>query len=211
MPLTGSEGATAPNRGAGRALVLFLSVGAAFGVIATLVAVYFVTGRATARASAVEVASTAAPSGGLGLTGKPRTPVSEGPPTEPVARSAAPATTAPEAAAPPAMPSASAGDSASPSGTLPREEIRRIIQQDRHRFRACYERGLAADPNLAGRVKVRFVIRADGSVADVTDDGSDLPNRTVALCVLRAFESMRFPSPEGGSVTVVYPLVFAPE
>ncbi len=211
MPLTGAGGATAPSGGAGRALVLFLGVGAAFGVIATLIAVHFVTAQAPAQPSAVAVTSAAAPSGGLGLTGKPRTTEAERLAAEPVPRPAAPATSASEAAAPPATPSASAEDTASTSGTLPRETIRRIIQQNRNRFRACYERGLAADPNLAGRVKVRFVIRTDGSVADVTDAGSDLPNRTVIACVLRAFESIRFPSPEGGSVTVIYPLAFTSE
>lgn len=211
MPLTSAEGATAPRRSAGRALALFLGLGAAFGVIATLAAVHFVTGRAPSPRIEAAVASAAAPGGGLGLAGTPRTTEAKRLAMEPVARPSAPAPTASEAAAPPATPSASAEDTASTSGTLPRETIRRIIQQNRNRFRACYERGLAADPNLAGRVKVRFVIRTDGSVADVTDAGSDLPNRTVVACVLRAFESIRFPSPEGGSVTVIYPLAFTSE
>jgi hypothetical protein len=43
-------------------------------------------------------------------------------------------------------------------------------------------------------------------MASVAD--RDLPDAEVAACVARAYTSMSFPKPEGGIVTVVYPVVF---
>ena len=97
------------------------------------------------------------------------------------------------------------------SGRLPPEVIQRIVRQQFGRFRRCYENGLRGDPNLAGRVSVRFMINAEGDVMNVASGGGDLTNSAVVACVVRAFQGLRFPAPEGGIVTVTYPIVFAPD
>lgn len=97
------------------------------------------------------------------------------------------------------------------SGRLPPEVIQRIVRQNYGRFRQCYEQGLGRDPELAGRVAVRFVIGRDGTVVHAADGGSDLPDPSVVACVTRAYQSLSFPEPEGGIVTVVYPIVFSPD
>jgi hypothetical protein len=96
------------------------------------------------------------------------------------------------------------------SGRLPPETIQRIIRQNFGRFRACYQAGLQHHPTLAGRVAVKFVIGRDGAVASVQDGGSDLPDPRVVSCVIRAFYGLSFPQPEGGIVSVVYPIAFSP-
>ncbi len=96
------------------------------------------------------------------------------------------------------------------SGRLPPEVIQRIVRQNYGRFRMCYEQGLARNPNLEGRVQVRFVIGRDGSVSNVSNGGSDLPDSGVVSCVISAYYGLSFPQPEGGIVTVVYPIMFAP-
>jgi hypothetical protein len=97
------------------------------------------------------------------------------------------------------------------SGRLPPDTIQRVVRQNHPRFRACYEKGLMTNPSLAGRVGVRFVIGRDGRVTNVADGGSDLPDASVVSCVSRAFYDISFPKPEGGIVTVVYPIAFQPE
>ena len=92
------------------------------------------------------------------------------------------------------------------SGKLPAETVRRIVRQNHPRFRHCYEKGLMTNPSLEGRVNVRFVIGRDGAVTNVSNAGSDLPDPTVVSCVARAFYDIGFPKPEGGIVTVVYPI-----
>ncbi len=96
------------------------------------------------------------------------------------------------------------------SGHLPPEVIQRIVRQNFGRFRACYENGLRGNPALGGRVAVRFVIGRDGAVGSVGNGGSDLPDPNVVSCVVRAFYGLSFPQPDGGIVTVTYPIVFTP-
>jgi hypothetical protein len=95
-------------------------------------------------------------------------------------------------------------------GSLPREIIQRIVRQNYGRFRFCYESGIRNNPNLQGRVSVRFVIGRDGAVSNVANGNSDLPDAAVVACVIRAYYSLSFPQPEGGIVTVVYPIMFSP-
>jgi hypothetical protein len=101
-------------------------------------------------------------------------------------------------------------DWVSVSGHLPPEAIQRIIRQNFGRFRLCYENGLRVNPTLAGRVTVRFVIGRDGAVSSSANGGSDFTDPAVVSCVVRAFYGLSFPQPEGGIVTVTYPIVFSP-
>jgi FHA domain len=96
------------------------------------------------------------------------------------------------------------------SGRLPPEVIQRIVRQNYGRFRMCYEQGLGRNPNLEGRVSARFVIGRDGAVSNASNGGSDLPDSGVVSCVVSAFYGLSFPQPEGGIVTVVYPIMLSP-
>ncbi len=95
-------------------------------------------------------------------------------------------------------------------GHLPAEVIKRIVQQNFGRFRACYESGLRTNPSLTGRVATKFVIGREGDVTLSADAGSDLPDRQVVQCVVRNFQNLSFPKPESGIVTVIYPILFTP-
>lgn len=101
--------------------------------------------------------------------------------------------------------------SSSVSGRLPPAVIQRIVRQNFGRFRNCYEPGVARNPNLQGRVAVRFVIGRDGGVASVANAGSSLADSQVVSCVVRTFYGLSFPKPESGTVRVEYPIVFSPE
>ncbi len=96
------------------------------------------------------------------------------------------------------------------SGHLPPQVIQRVVRQNFGRFRLCYEQGLARNPNLEGRVSVRFVIGNDGAVSTVSA-GGDLPDQGAKSCVATAFYGLSFPSPKDGIVRVTYPLMFSPE
>lgn len=102
------------------------------------------------------------------------------------------------------------GGTTTVSGRLPPEVIQRIVRQNYGRFRMCYEQGLTRNPNLQGRVQVRFAIDREGAVTNVQNGGSDLPDSAVVSCVVNAYYGLSFPKPEGGIVTVVYPVMFQP-
>jgi hypothetical protein len=95
------------------------------------------------------------------------------------------------------------------SAALPPEVVRRIVRQNFGRFRLCYENGLRTDPTLAGSVRTRFVIEADGAVGTVSDAGSLMSDAGVVACVQRAFGGLAFPVPTGGvPMAVTYSLSF---
>jgi hypothetical protein len=96
------------------------------------------------------------------------------------------------------------------SGRIPPEVIQRVIRQNFGRFRNCYEAGLRNNPNLAGRVAVKFVIGRDGSVSQASNGGSDLPDSGVVSCIVGAFRGLSFPQPENGIVTVGYSIQLNP-
>ncbi len=96
------------------------------------------------------------------------------------------------------------------NGRLPAEVIQRIVRQNFGRFRACYETALRTNPTLHGRVATKFVIGRDGAVNQSSDAGSDLPDQAVVACVVRSFNTLSFPSPEGGVATVTYPITLTP-
>jgi MYXO-CTERM domain-containing protein len=94
---------------------------------------------------------------------------------------------------------------------LPSEVVQRIVRQNFGRFRLCYERGLATNPNLQGTITTKLEINAKGEVTSAKDGGADLPDGSVVECVHRAFGTLSFPEPLNKSkVDVVYAIAFAP-
>lgn len=96
------------------------------------------------------------------------------------------------------------------SGRLPPEKIQSVIRERYQDFRKCYEIGLASNPNLSGRVTIRFVIERDGHVSHPYIQGNEIPDCRVAQCIRQEMTKSLFPKPEGGIVTVVYPIQLAP-
>lgn len=107
--------------------------------------------------------------------------------------------------------SAAASSGGTPfNGRLPPELVQAIVRKHYDAFRKCYEEGLRRTPDLKGKVVVRFVIGRDGGVDSVRNDGSELPDTSVVQCILDAYWDLCFPRPEGGIITVVYPIMFEP-
>jgi hypothetical protein len=130
------------------------------------------------------------------------------------ATAAAPEQPAPAASTPPSVPTVRVGpthtDPEKKTGRLAPEVIQKVVRENYGTFRKCYEAGLGRNRELRGRVSARFVIELDGTVSNVTNGGSDMPDSEVTACILKAFYGCRFPKPEGGIVTVVYPIMLEP-
>jgi len=98
------------------------------------------------------------------------------------------------------------------TGGLASEVVDRIVRHAFGRYRLCYETGRQADPKLAGVVVTRFTIDATGAVAKAeADPCTTMPSADVTACVVRGVSALKFPSPEGGEVSVVLPVLFSPE
>lgn len=93
------------------------------------------------------------------------------------------------------------------TGGLAAASVRDTIRGSAARLRNCYERGLAADPHLAGRVTVRFSVDAAGQTSSIETESDAIP-ANVRSCVKDAFASMTFAAPSAPPATVSYPVDF---
>ena len=88
-------------------------------------------------------------------------------------------------------------------GSLSAEVIRRVVRSHMNEVKFCYEQQLAANPDLAGRVTVQFVISPSGTVQSSALGASTLGNPTAEQCIVRSVRRWAFPAPEGGGIVVV--------
>jgi TonB family protein len=96
-------------------------------------------------------------------------------------------------------------------GKLEKYEIELVFKQKMGIFIRCYQRELQRNPELRGKVVVRFVVGAEGSVTHAHLRATSLENAVVESCVVDEVRRTRFPRPEDdGSVIVSYPFNFGP-
>ena len=94
-------------------------------------------------------------------------------------------------------------------GSLSKEEIEAVIRANLAQIKACYERFLQGNRDLAGRVTTNFVIGGDGRVTTAGIASSDLGSPGAESCITGAIRRWKFPLPRGGGVVQVkYPFVF---
>lgn len=94
-------------------------------------------------------------------------------------------------------------------GGLDREVIASVIKDELGQIRYCYERNLSANPNLMGKVSIKFTIGSGGDVTSQQIGATTLNNAMVEGCILRRVARWKFPQPKGGtSVLVTYPFLF---
>lgn len=100
-----------------------------------------------------------------------------------------------------AAPKASVGGSGSvSSGKISGAE--RVIALARAKARACYQQGLASNPDMEGRAAFSLTISGSGSVsgASVTPTGL---SPGVASCIKGALQGLTFDAPDGGGSATV--------
>ncbi len=96
-------------------------------------------------------------------------------------------------------------------GGLDKSLIDQVIKRNLSQIRYCYQRELTKNPNLGGKVSVKFVIANDGSVSSATTKSSTLASPAAESCINARFLHMTFPQPKGGGIVIVsYPFLFAP-
>lgn len=97
-------------------------------------------------------------------------------------------------------------------GALPPPVVDRILAQSRGRLRACFRRGLMADPTTGGTLRLRIQIAPRGEVDSVTvlpaRPGTAPTNALVTGCAVGAVRSLSFPEVDAGITAVTYVAVF---
>lgn len=90
-------------------------------------------------------------------------------------------------------------------GSIGQDALRRVLDEHSGEITACYQRELAVDKGLEGKVKLKWAVQADGSVKDVRVDeaGTTLPNRKAIECMASRVAGWRFPPPRDGAIAVI--------
>ena len=100
-------------------------------------------------------------------------------------------------------------ETATVTGDLDKDIIRRIVRAHINEIRYCYNQVLVLDPTAAGRVEIDFEIAGDGTVSSSTVKRSTVHDETMPKCMTKAVLRWTFPKPDDGKrVTVAYPFVF---
>ncbi len=108
----------------------------------------------------------------------------------------------------PATPTTSLGE-ASVLGSLDPDIVKRVVRRYSGQMKYCYESELAKHPELAGKIVVKFVISAEGTVSAASADSDSIGNPSLTECVLAKVKRWTFPKPPGGGIVIVkYPFVF---
>ena len=97
--------------------------------------------------------------------------------------------------------------------------IQQVVREDFFPMaKQCYEELLARKPDAGGRVEMEFTIVADDKLGGIVEDaglgeGGTLTDDKMGTCIRESLTTLAFPPPagDGGIVTVVYPIVFAPD
>jgi hypothetical protein len=90
------------------------------------------------------------------------------------------------------------------TGQLDPNIVRRYLMRNRNKFQYCYEKHLASNPLLEGKLEAAWEIRPDGKVINAGTMGLD---GEVAACAKRVLESIEYPKPrnkKGVAVNVVF-------
>lgn len=110
------------------------------------------------------------------------------------------------------VPAAAIQQNAAGAGVFDPQLVVRQIRGRLLAIQACYEQQLRDDPELSGRIMVRFRIDPDGRVRDAEATENSSGSAALAACVTSSVSQFRFrPGPVCGSVTFAYPFVFAPQ
>jgi hypothetical protein len=90
--------------------------------------------------------------------------------------------------------------------------VRQKIHKDLPKINRCYESALRYEPELAGKVKVRFAVVRKGYVKGVHVVENTTGHEGVERCVARVVSGIRFPSRRTGKpLSFTFPFIFAPQ
>jgi len=94
------------------------------------------------------------------------------------------------------------------SGFCKESDILKVVKRRQRGIQFCYEKELARNPSLNGKVTMGWIIGTDGKAMRATVQNSSLGNKTVEGCMVRNINRWRFKKPEGGLCKIRFPFVF---
>ncbi len=96
----------------------------------------------------------------------------------------------------------------STSASVPVNNAERVVAGLRPKFRACYNKGLASDPSMAGAVTITAKIAPNGEVTSADSGGGGGLSPEVQTCIARAVKNAQFDAVGGSGSTINIPVKF---
>ena len=94
-------------------------------------------------------------------------------------------------------------------GTWSKSHINSVIIKNLEKIRYCYQNQLAKEPNIGGKITVKFVVSQDGSVTSASIKETTMNSSKVETCIRNRFMEFVFPKTESGITIVQYPFLFS--
>jgi len=94
-------------------------------------------------------------------------------------------------------------------GVASKKDVNSVIKRNMGRFRSCYQKSLKKNPDLSGKIVVRFAIGIDGKVNGAKIKETEMKSPEVERCILKHFYSLRFDPPSEGKALINYPINFS--
>ena len=94
-------------------------------------------------------------------------------------------------------------------GSLDSNAIAKVVKKRQRMIQDCYNKELKRDPSLKGKVEIEFTIGENGRIEEALVVGNTMGNKKVGNCIVGRLKRWKFPKPDGGSVTVVFPFIFS--
>ncbi len=91
-------------------------------------------------------------------------------------------------------------------------DVRSQMKRYLPRIKACYERELRGEPDLAGKVTVSWIIGGSGRAEDTAVEANSTGNGALASCIVREINKIKFKPPEDGEDEIEvagYPFIFS--
>lgn len=95
------------------------------------------------------------------------------------------------------------------SSEIDQQKLAAFIKARMSAIKGCYENALKRNPNLRGKITIRFTILETGGLADIESATNTMNAADVAACIMGTMRSWRTPFKPSGPVTVEYPFVFS--
>jgi hypothetical protein len=92
--------------------------------------------------------------------------------------------------------------------SAPVANAERTIAQLRPSFKSCYQKGLANDPSMAGKLIIQIDIAPNGDVSNVSKTGGSGLSPEVEQCIMNKVRTKSFDAPGGGGSKISVPVTF---
>lgn len=92
-------------------------------------------------------------------------------------------------------------------GSINHQAVAGVFARRKGAIKACYEKELRRNPDLKGRITLRFTIGTSGRITNISVSQNTTGDDAIASCIIDRVQSWKFDPPSGGAVTFTYPFI----